>query len=540
MHAMNVLEQIVKNSSGQTREILEQFVHQTADLVKEQRRLKQQLEYVSNENRLLRKRLYGASSEKQTSHDIPEQLNAEMFDEFELCAHLIEPDSQLNNTDEATPSAKKRSSRKALPKGLPRQVIEHDLSAEEKICQCGDEMQCFGSSTSEELEYQAPKLTVIEHRCKKYACTRCNKANKANAGTQAQLKTAIKPLQLIPKSIATPSLLAQIAIQKFCDHLPLYRQENIFKRYSIHLSRQTMSKWMLKVGDALIPLCNLLQEKIVDYDVAYADETTLQVLKEPGRRAQTKSYMWCFMGGPPDKRIITYQYHVSRKAEIAEQFFKGYQGALHCDGYSGYAKLIQSENIVGLNCMAHVRRKFVDALPNGKMKGISGQVVRILRQLYKIEQTLKEEAAKAEVIKSVRQEKSKPILEALKTYLDTKVQSVPPKSKVGEAISYTLKRWPYLITYLSDSRYEIDSNRCERAIKPFVMGRKAWLFSNSTHGAHTSARLFSLIETAKANEIEPCIYLNYVFEKLAFCQVLEDYEALLPWRVKASLADSNL
>jgi len=373
---------------------------------------------------------------------------------------------------------------------------------------------------SEQLYYQPAKITVIEHRCKKYGCTRCNTAKKTNPTIKAQLKPASKPLQLIPKSIASASLLSQIVIQKFCDHLPLYRQENIFKRLSIQLSRQTMSEWMLKVGDAVIPLFNLLQEKILDYDVAYADETTLQVLNEPGRRAQTKSYIWCFMGGPADERIITYQYHASRKADIPKSFFDGYQGGLHCDGYSGYAKLIAKPDIIGINCMAHVRRKFMDALPNGKMKGVSGQAVKLIGQLYKIEESLKAQQADFQAIQSTRHEKAKPILDTLKKYLDEKSRCVPSKSKIGEAINYTLKRWPYLITYLSDGRYEIDNNRCERAIKPFVMGRKAWLFANSVHGAHTSARLFSLIETAKANKCDPAEYLNHVLEKLPYCACL--------------------
>jgi len=300
-----------------------------------------------------------------------------------------------------------------------------------------------------------------------------------------------------------------------------------------------MSQWMLKVGEAIIPLVNLLQETILDYDISYADETTLQVLKEPGRRAQTKSYMWCFIGGPPDQRAIIYQYHASRGGDVANDFYEGYRGALSADGYNGYSKLFKSEDIVGINCMAHVRRKFVEALPNGKEKGVSGQIVRLLRAIYKVEAALKSAGADEATIYKVRQEKAKPLLEQLKTYLDEKSKTVLPKSKVGEAISYTLKRWHYLTTYLEDGRYEIDNNRTERAIKPFVMGRKNWLFSNSTAGAHTSARIFTLIETAKANGLEPSRYLNRIFNVLPTCATVEDYEALLPWRVKAEFGKNN-
>jgi transposase len=465
---------------------------------------------------------------------LPHQLDAELFDEFELCAQFIDTE-KLIDEEETTATRKKPGGRKPLPKNLPREVIEHDLSDEEKICACGNDMEYIGANVSEELNYVPAKLTVIEHRCKKYGCAICNERSKKEANAKAQLKTAKKPLQLIPKSIASNALLAQIAIQKFLDYLPLYRQEQIFKRHDIALSRQTMSEWMLKVGVAIIPLINLLQDKILEYDISFADETTLQVLNEPGRRAKTKSYMWCFIGGPLEQQIIIYQYHTSRGGDIAEQFFAGYQGALHCDGYQGYNALLSSDNIVGINCMAHVRRKFVEALPNGKLKGVSGQVVRVLQELYQIEAKMKETKLDVDAVKQVRQEKSKPLLEKLKTYLDDKVNKVPPKSKVGEAIKYTLKRWHYLITYLQDGRYEIDNNRCERAIKPFVLGRKAWLFANSTGGAHTSARLYSLIETAKANELNPLKYLKYIFTKLPYCQHVDDYEALLPWNVKSAL-----
>ncbi len=524
---MNWLEKIVKNSSGETREALEQFVHETAELVKTNRRQEQAIEYLSHEVRLLRKKLYGTSSEKQAA-TIPEQLEAPLFNEFELCAQVIEPEIPVENTPSET-APKKKPGRKLLPKNLPRKVVEHDLSAAEKICVCGVEMECIGADVSEQLDYQPAKVTVLEHRCKKYGCVSCNAATKQDPLAKAQLKTAKKPLQLIPKSIATPRLLAQIAVQKFCDHLPLYRQENIFKRLDIDLTRQTMSTWMLKVGIALIPICNLMQEKILDYDMAYADETTLQVLNEPGRRAETKSYIWCFIGGPPDERIISYQYHASRSGDVASEFFTDYSGALHCDGYGGYAKLLANKNIIGINCMAHVRRKFVEALPSGKLKGVSGQVVRLIGQLYKIEESLKAQDASYDKITAVRNEKSKPILETLHKYLQEKASCVPPQSKVGKAISYTLKRWQYLTTYLLDGRYEIDNNLTERAIKPFVMGRKAWLFANSTAGADSSARLFSLIETAKANGCEVLDYLIYIFAKLPYCKSVADYEALLPW-----------
>jgi transposase len=529
---MNKLEQIVTSAEPEARKVLEEFVHSFADAIKEINILKQKIDYIAHDNRFLRKKLFGSSSEKLAMEEPTTQDELYLFNEFELVAQQveleeIEPIDILINT----PVIKKKLGRKALPAHLPRNIICHDLTLEERLCSCGNEMGYIGAQVSEELDYVPAKLEVIQHRCMKYICEGCAKEKENDETIQVTSKTAKKPAQLIEKSIASPTLLANIAVSKFCDHLPLYRQESIFKRLSIDLSRQTMSVWMVKAGIAITPIINLMQDNILSYDVSFADETTIQVLNEPGKRAQSKSYMWCFIGGPPDKHVVIYQYHPTREADVANQFFAEYQGGLHCDGYSGYSPLFKTAGIVGINCWAHVRRKFVEALPQGKEKGVSGQVVRMIRALYKIEEKLKAAHANHEKIRESRQQQAKPILDNLKKYLDEKSQSVLPSSKVGKAIEYTLKRWPYLLTYLEDGRYEIDNNRCERAIKPFVCGRKNWLFCNSVEGAHASANLFSLIESAKLCGLDPVKYLTHVFKELPNCKTVADYEALLPFAI---------
>lgn len=533
---MNKLEQIVTSTEGEAREILEGFVHSFADVIKENNALKQKIDYMSQDNRLLRRKLFGSSSEKITPEiAIQDGL---LFNEFELVAQQVESEGPqplaLPAADPAAP--RKKPGRKPLPAHLPRVIVTHDVLPEEKICGCGSEMECIGNQITEELDYVAAKVEVIEHRCKKYICTCCVKKKEKDDTIQVTSKTAKKPAQLIERSIASAGLLANIAVSKFCDHLPLYRQEYIFKRLSIELSRQTMSNWMLKAGKAIIPLINLSQDTILNYDVAFADETTVQVLNEPNRRAQTKSFMWCFSGGPPDKRVVIYQYHSTRGAEVANQFFVDYQGGLHCDGYAGYNALLQSKEITGINCWAHVRRKFMDALPQGKEKGVSGHVVRVIRVLYQIEENLKAAKADIETIKTFRLQQSKPILDDLKIYLYEKSKTVLRSSKIGTAIEYTRKRWAYLVTYLLDGRYEIDNNRSERAIKPFVCGRNNWLFSNSVEGATASANLFSVIETAKQHELDPVKYLTHVFKELPNCKTVSDYEKLMPYNIR----DENL
>lgn len=530
---MNSLEKFVKGTEGETREMLDAFVHSFADTIKEKKVLEQKVDFLAHELRLLKKKLFGSRSERMEPK-IPLQDDIQLFNEFELLAQTIPPEEPIlpSMTEETKASSSKKPGRKRLPTNLPRLVIEHDLSEQDKHCGCGAEMECIGTQVSEELEYVPAQLQVLEHRCKKYICAACAKEKINNPALAVTSKTAKRPAQLIEKSIASPTLLAAIAVAKFNDHLPLYRQQAIFERVGVSLSRQTMSEWMIRCGEAIIPLINLLQDTILNYDVAFADETTLQVLNEPQRRAQSKSYMWCFIGGAPDQRAIIYQYYPTRAGDVVNQFFVDYQGALHCDGYSGYNDLLSSNRIIGLNCLAHVRRKFVEALPGGEEKGVSGHVVKLIRVLYRIEEKLKEQNSNAATIKITRQQQAKPLLEQFKNYLDDRVKVVPPASAVGKAIHYTLKRWPYLVTYLEDHRYEIDNNRTERAIKPFACGRKNWLFANSVGGAHASARLFSLVETAKANGLNSFIYLTHIFKELPNCKTLPDYEALLPWNFK--------
>jgi transposase len=376
------LEEFVKNSTGEAKELLEKIVRSLAESAEQKNILLKKIEAMAHEIQLLKKKLYGKSSEKINDSPLPIQADVPFFNEFEMAAQEIADEPPQPVTESAPKKSKKKSvGRKPLPTHLPRRVVEHDLPTDLKQCPCGSEMECIGTQTSEELEYLPAKLEVIEHRSKKYICTACVKTKETDPTIQVTARTAAKPAQLIPKSFASPQLLAHIAVSKFCDHLPLYRQEQMFQRLDIDLSRQTMSGWMLQVGQAIIPLVNLLQDAVLDYDVAFADETTVQVLNEPGRRAQTKSYMWCFIGGPPEQRVIIYQYHPTRAGEAALQFFDHYPGALHCDGYTGYMPLLKSAQIIGINCFAHVRRKFVEALPNGKEKGVAGCTIKMVRAL---------------------------------------------------------------------------------------------------------------------------------------------------------------
>lgn len=418
-----------------------------------------------------------------------------------------------------------KSGRKPLPKELPRVQRIYDLADYEKICQCGCTLTHITDEKSEQLEIVQPKIYVIEHVKKKYACKTCEET----------IKTAKMPPLPIPRSIAASGLLSHVLISKFQDHLPLFRQEQILKRVGVDIPRSTLSLWTIKSADLLQPLLKLIHDNIVSYDVAYGDETTTQVIKEPNKGIASKKYMWVFSGGPPEKFAFYYQYHPSRSHEVPLSFFEDFKGYLHCDGFAAYDTLASvNKDIKLVGCLYHARRKFAEVIKITKSKeGVAVDVIKYIAKLAIIEEVVKNKLPDEKY--QLRNEQAKPILDALKSYLILNQPSVPPKSLLGKAISYTLNQLPKLITYLKDGRLENNNNRSERAIKPFVIGRKGWLFAHSVEGAHAAATIFSLIETCKYHQVEPYDYFRYVLDKIPLCTTLGELEALLPYNIDTNL-----
>lgn len=461
---------------------------------------------------------FGRQSEKQDDRQLS------LFDE----AAITTEQAAIREADESihVPAHnRKKPGRKPLPAELPRVEVIHDLSDTDKTCACGHELAHISNETSEQLEYIPAKVQVIVNIRKKYACKAC----------ESTIKTAPLPEQLLPKSIATPSLLAHIAISKYDDHLPLYRQEEILQRHGIDIARNTLGDWMIRVGEQLAPLIKLLHYDILAHDVAFADETPLQVLKQPGKTAKQKSYMWVFHGGAPDRRCVIYHYAASRASEVPLRFFEDYQGYLHVDGYKGYLPLIPKKRIKLVACFAHIRRKFYAITQSVKTEGLAHIAMKWITQLYRLEKNARDEEASPELIKAIREEKALPIIKEMHTWLQLNSLHTPPKSPLGEAMSYALNQWPHFLHYLEDGRLEIDNNRSERAVKPFVIGRKNWLFAGNHHGATAGANLFSLIETAKIHHLNPYDYLRYLFTNLPKAKTLEQLEALLPYHCQQKL-----
>ena len=488
----------------------------------------QRIDLLEEQIRLLKQKRFGASSEKSDQQ-------VELFDEAELGDAEVQLAPQedepvaVATAPTAVSAPKAKRGRKPLPADLPRVRIEHDLPDADKVCTCGCLRECIGEETSEQLDIIPAKVQVLVNVRKKYACKQC----------EGSVSTAPLPPQPIPKSNASPGLLAHIAIAKYQDALPLYRQEAILGRSGIDLPRNTLALWMVKAGQLIQPLINLLQDRLLSYPVLQCDETTVQVLKEPGKDPESTSYMWVRVGGPPTQAIRLYHYADSRRGEVARQLLTGYQGYVQTDDYAGYNGACAQTGIIQLGCWAHARRKFVEAQKAaGKQKkaGKADVAVSMIAKLYAIEKRVESMAPEAR--HALRQQESLPQLQAIRAWLDKTLHTTLPKGLPGKALGYLDKNWDKLTIYTEDGRLSIDNNRAENAIRPFVVGRKNWLFSASVAGAAASANLYSLIETAKANGLEPYTYLRRVFTELPSAQSLDDIEALLPWQ--APEAHDNL
>jgi len=481
--------------------------------------------------RLSKHRQFGASSEKS------EYDQLDMFNEAEATADANVPEPELNEV--------KRHYRKRtrlvtdrLPEDLPVEVVEHDLPEEDKECpQCGGGMHVMGTDTWNTLKIIPAKASIVKHVRKIYACRDCEKDECGVPILKAPVNDPV-----IKGSFAAPETVAHIMTQKFVMGTPLYRQEQDWNRNGIMISRQTMSNWLLKATeDWLEPIYGALREILCNQKVLHADETTLQVLREPGKTAQSKSYMWLYRtGGSAHNPIVLFDYQPDRKATRPAEFLKEFEGYLHTDGYDVYHKLPEAVTIVG--CWAHARRKFDEVLKSLPVKDREGSNPslgkRYCDKLFKLEDTFTGLAP--EDRHKHRLKFSKPVMDELFTWAEA--LDPAPKTGIGKAVHYLLSQRKYLARFLLDGRLDISNNLAERSIKPFVIGRKNFLFANTPRGARASAVMYSIIETAKENGLNPFAYLTYVFTHAPNMDIRSDIDALerlLPAFVPKSLKSQN-
>lgn len=503
---------------------LELLEKQNAELeakLKKQEELEAELHRLKEQLRLQQLKRFGISSEKLN----PDQLELTLFNEVEKEANPQLPEPTLETITYRR--KKQRGHRKMMLENLPVETIEYRLSPEEQVCSCcGGEMHEMGTEIRQELKLVPAEVKVVKHVRHKYSCRPCE-----HNEIEVNIKTASMPNPVISGSLASPSIVAHIMTQKYSEGMPLYRQEKQFSRMGLDLSRQTIANWMILGADRwLYSIYHRMHQLLLLLDIILADETTLQVLREPGRAATTNSYLWLYRTGIEGPPIVLYDYKETRAGENPKEFLSGFKGYLQVDGYAGYHKV---ENVTLVGCMAHARRGFTDVLKslpaNSPKPETATEGLQFCNKLYAIERELKELDPEERYEK--RLEKSKPVLDAFLSWLQIQEQRVLPKSGLGKAIAYCLNQWDKLVAFLEDGRLEIDNNRSERSIKPVVIGRKAWLFANTPQGARASAIIYSIVETAKANGLNPYYYLRYLFEQLPNMDLTDEYalDRLLPW-----------
>jgi len=469
---------------------------------------------------------YMRSAEELLANDKQQPLFAEEPEQESI------PEME-NEKQEVKSYARKKPGRKPIDPHLRRVEEIIDIPEDEKTCACGHKLSRIGEETSEKLEIIPQSIFVAKTIRPKYACRHCEGTENEDEKT---VKIAPAPPSIIPRSIASASLLSYIMIHKYQDHLPFYRQETQFQRIGIEISRQDMSNWQQRIYENLSPLFRLLEETIKTGPAMWMDETSVQVMGEEGRSDIKKSCMWLARGGPPGKTIILYRYRETHAAYNAKEFLEGFKGYLQTDGNEAYDSVVKGmPEIIHAGCFAHARRKFFDASKAAKTPQSAEEGLKYIRKLYEIESSLRDEVKKE--IKNEREffvdrkKQAEPILASFREWLNKRGNEVLPSAQLGKAVAYTLKQWDKLVRYLESPYLTPDNNASENAIRPFVCGRKNWLFNKSPKGADSSCGMYSLIETAKQNGIEPLRYLRMLFEKAPFAVSREDWEKLLPWNI---------
>ena len=480
---------------------------------------------LSEQVALLKRDLYGRKSEKRNP-DAAQQES--LFNEAET---YVEEKSQPAETPKkkAGGTGLKKPGRRSFPAELPRREVEHDLPEKEQVCTCGEPLTRFIPKTSERLDVIPPKIIVEKHIRHQYKCRKCEGTSDESA---AVIKVAPGRKFLLPKSIATAGFLAWIFTAKFLDHLPFYRQEKMFRRAGFEVPRATLCNLAINTARECEKLRESMWNELLKGPVLHIDETTLQVLKELGRSPGTKSYMWTFRGGPRGSPIIYFEYRETRSGEFLKERLKNYTGVIMTDGYSGYNGLGELPGVVLVNCWSHARRKFDEAKVVSGGSAAADVVLDLIGKLYAVEDEADKHEFTPEERKALRLKKSAPIIRELRNWLQTNRASIPPKSRLGMAVAYMIKRWRKLVRFLYDGNIPLDNNRMENDIRPFCLGRKNWMFSVSPRGAAASAFLYSIILSAQANGHEPYWYLRFLFELLPEAECDTQVRELLPAEVQ--------
>lgn len=488
---------------------------QVETLVNQNQQLQNQLQTLNEILINLNKEKFGSKSE-QTK--LPNQLSIFNEVEFEITSSFEEPISEITSQDI---KSRNKAVREDILKNIQKKTTQYLIPDEDLVCDfCNSGLKFLGyTKVRTNVEYIPAKLIAHEIQQASYECPCCKKTS------HPFIKKATVPSSFMPHSLATASTVAEVIEQKYINSVPLYRQEAIWEELGVKLSRSTMANWVIYGAENyLLPIEEKLKERLLRRDVIHVDETPVQVLKEPGKKPETKSYMWVYRSGNDGRKpIVLYDYKPTRSGEIPKEFLKGFKGYLHTDGYAGYNKV---EGVTRCGCWAHLRRKLVEAdIATNGTNGYAKQGIAYCDRLFHIEEQIKE--LKPDEVKRIRQEEETPILEEFWRFVDIGLSDTLPQSKIGKAFAYAINQKPYMGNYLKDGRCSISNNAAENAIRPFTVGRKNWLFCDSQKGANASSVIYSIVETAKANGLNVGKYLEYIFA----------YMPDLDWRNHPELLD---
>ena len=505
------------------REAAHGLRHERDALRSELRLVKAERDLAEERLRAYRRELFGATSEARDAGQLG------LFNEAEALAASATPAQENVPGTKVAAHTRKKRGRKPLDPNLPRDVVRHNLPESERFCtNDGHALVEIGVEVSEQLDVIPEQVRVIQHQRVKYACPCCDLG----------IKVTPAPTRIIPRGLFTESALAWIATGKYQFGMPLYRQAALLRRFGGDISANTIAASMVRVGLAVQPVINLMRDSLFDSDLIYGDETTFQVQKEPGRRAQTKSYVWVQMNGsgPP---VRLFSYAPGRGTAHAKAIYAGIRPgtALITDGYELYNGLATENQLVHLGCWAHARRGFIkaeEAVPKAARTPqlMATRFVKLIARLFAAEARSADWRPMQR--QRLRQRYSARVLQAIEALLHEQLPITVPGSLLGKAMQYLHGQWPKLVRYVEDGTWPISNNPCENAIRPFVLGRKGWLFATTVAGANASANLYSLVETCKANGVDPYQYLNWLFKKLPLATSADDYAALLPWTMPAS------
>ena len=504
-------------SPAEREKLLEKLLQENAELNHRLQQAEGRIVWFEEQFKLFRQRQFGKSSESANVLQVEMIFNAEEA----LPEKTPEAEAEVEEATETISYTRRKSNgRKIDTSRLPRIQKVHDLKPEEKMCcDCGQALHKIRDDVSEQLEIIPRQLYVVEHVHPHYTCRHCQTVTSAE-----------KPLSPIPKGLAGASLITEVVIGKYDNYLPLYRQSQIWKSTGIDIPDNTLGNWVMQSGEGLRLLDEAMAEEIISASYLQVDETPVKVLQP-----EKKAYMWVYLSPLAERPLVRFRFDLTCRGEVVETDLKKFKGLLQSDGYFGYNQMRKKTDVVGFGCLAHARRKFAEiikTLPPTTPLSKAQEAIQYFGALYKIEKEAREEELEIDERKKLREKSSLPILENFYEWLQKTKNQTLPKSSLGKAIDYTIKQWTYLIRYTHYGEVEADTNWVENEIRPFAVGRNSWLFMGHQDSAEIAAIWYSLIQSAKWNNLNPRIYVHYLLMQIHLLRKRKvDPHELLPHRI---------